>query len=76
MQIAATVRASWHCLGERSPVSTAIDTLTLRGYTQVDMKRYGVGIVERAEESVQLTQCMLGRVLQCIERFAHAVEIS
>jgi superfamily II DNA or RNA helicase len=42
-----------------SIVTSAIDTLTLKGYSQTDVKRYDVGVAERVDDSVRLTDQFL-----------------
>lgn len=41
--------------GDELSVRTAIDTLALRGYSQGDQSRYGVGVAEQVGDSVRLT---------------------
>ncbi len=54
-------------------VSTAIDTLALRGYAQGDVRRYGVGIIEHSEDTVQLTASSAAEIAQS-PALAHAID--
>ena len=54
-------------------ITSAIDTLTLTGYSQTDINRYRVGVAERSVDAVQLTNDFAGAYANSAE-FKAAVD--